>query len=387
MKLKMPIVDQIVGLFIVIAILALAGLLILIGINQRWFAKNYNFSTRFNSMSGLEMGMSVTLKGFVIGKVSGIQMNPEDRFVYVDFYIYDEFYSHVVKPNSVIQLQTSPLGLGTALIFNPGKSETNIPQPPLAEGSFIFSNHMDEGKRLLSRGMVEGAASEDTLGSLIASIGPILSNLEPILVNTNQILIHVNDALEGSRDTALGNTLYNLDKSVNEIYVALATVNKGPSANTSGPLGTVLTNAASMTDTLNLELKRQLETLNSTLINLEGITANLDSLSKDPRGLAVKLIDPKGSLKTLLDDNNAIYNDVIEMMNSLAQIVNELESLSRFLTGSTPQISGILQEGQDVLDKSQDVMEALINNPLLSGGVSEKQEMPSTFQSTRDEDF
>ncbi len=47
MKFKIRFADQIVGLFLLVGVLGVAAILILIGINQRWFAKNYYFTSRF----------------------------------------------------------------------------------------------------------------------------------------------------------------------------------------------------------------------------------------------------------------------------------------------------------------------------------------------------
>ena len=52
-----------------------------------------------------------------------------------------------------------------------------------------------------------------------------------------------------------------------------------------------------------------------------------------------------------------------------------------------PQIVGLLEQGRTTLDQGQDVLEALKNNPLLRGGVPDRREQQTTFQSYRDEEF
>ena len=107
---------------------------------------------------------------------------------------------------------------------------------------------------------------------------------------------------------------------------------------------------------------------------------NMEVITADPTGLVPRLLDPKGSLKTLLDDNNAIYNQVTAMIGSLAGITGELERLARFLTDSTPQISTIL-------GRADNVLEGLSNNPLLRGGITEQKTQPPTFSTGRDGTF
>ncbi len=42
MKFKIKFADQIVGLFIIIALVLFGTIVIMLGINQRWFSKNYH---------------------------------------------------------------------------------------------------------------------------------------------------------------------------------------------------------------------------------------------------------------------------------------------------------------------------------------------------------
>ena len=119
MKFRIRFVDQVVGIFVLIALAALVVILVLMGMNQRWFAKNYYYSSRFESASGLSIGMPITLKGFEIGKIDEITLNEENN-VDVVFYIYDTFYEKV-KPNSVLELATNPLGLGGGPPVSSGK--------------------------------------------------------------------------------------------------------------------------------------------------------------------------------------------------------------------------------------------------------------------------
>src|SRR6056297_750641 len=100
MKFKIRFADQIVGVFVFLAILALAGILILMGFNQRWFAKDYFFTSRFQSAEGLKPGMAINLKGFQIGSVDSIMLN-DDNTVEIEFHIYD-IYWEKVKQNSVL---------------------------------------------------------------------------------------------------------------------------------------------------------------------------------------------------------------------------------------------------------------------------------------------
>jgi phospholipid/cholesterol/gamma-HCH transport system substrate-binding protein len=123
---------------------------------------------------------------------------------------------------------------------------------------------------------------------------------------------------------------------------------------------------------------------------VDTITANLAVASeemRDPTGLATRLIDPKGSIETFLDDENEIYDQIDDILEGLNESVAQLEELSRFANDSTPQLAGLLEEGRRTLDTGQDVLEGLSNNPLLRGGITRELEQPDSFESYRDDEF
>ena len=133
MKFRIRYADQLVGVFLLLAVLAIAVILVFLGINQRWFAKDYQFRSRFDSASGLSVGMPIMLKGFEIGKIERIELN-DDNQVDVLFSVQDTYYDKVL-PNSVLELTSSPIGLGVTLNFYPApgrdsRSPSSRSSPP-----------------------------------------------------------------------------------------------------------------------------------------------------------------------------------------------------------------------------------------------------------------
>ena len=126
MKFRIRYADQLVGLFLLLAVLAIAVILVFLGVNQRWFAKDYEFRSRFDSAGGLSVGMPIMLKGFEIGSIERIELN-DDNQVDVLFTVQDTYYNKVL-PNSVLELTSSPIGLGVTLNFYPGAG-ADCPSP------------------------------------------------------------------------------------------------------------------------------------------------------------------------------------------------------------------------------------------------------------------
>ena len=355
MKFKIRFADQIVGLFMLIAILGIIGMLVMLGANQRWFAEDYLFWSTFKSAGGLSVGMPITLRGFEIGKVNTISLNPSN-LVDIQFAIYDTYY-HKVLPNSVLELASSPLGLGGGLILHPGKGQG----APISELSYIPSLDLENGKRLVAKGLVQIPEGEDLIGSVIGKIGPILDEIK-------ETLVLVNGSISGKGEGPITEVLSSVADTVANVNSILAKLN------------TVLED----------DVGDLLTDIQDLLRSVDTIAANLGETTgalRDPTGLVTTLLDPKGSIATLLDDDNQLFNRIVMAIADLSDIIANLSDFTKFINNTQPQITGILEKGRAAIDQSKDVLEAVKNNPLLRGGIPERKEQQTTFQSYRDEDF
>lgn len=404
MKLNIKTVDKIVGIFILLAIFSLAFTLIILGLNQRWFKQNIYFYSEFKSASNLSPGMSITLSGFEIGKVDKITLDADKKIVRVDFYIYEEYYAQVAFEHSIIELVSSPIGLGSGLVFHPAVDKS-VPAPP---GTHILAYNSDKGLEYVNSGLVERAPTDDSIGALIAQVNPILQQIPPVLFAAKNVLVGVEEAMKGTRNSQLGKVLYDLNNLVVTVNKSVTDIDNILLGKDTGPVGITLANVSEISEgangiiadvdtvinEVNLTIKRErgkieelMSELKVSLSNINGIIESVGDLTADPTGLVVRLLDPQGSIKTFLDDDNALFNSVEEMLKDFEAIVNELKNFAQFVTGTSPQIAGILDEGKAALDLGQDVLEGLKNNPLLKSGISEKRDQEATTGSYRDAEF
>ena len=351
MKFKIKYADQIVGIFSIFAVFCLAVLLIFMGINQRWFQKNYHFHTRFLSAEGLNIGKPINLKGFKIGQINKINLS-DDNTVEVDFYIYEKYYDKI-KPNSIIQHLISPIGIGSELILHTGKYAGNS----LEENSFIPSYNLKEAQDLIRQKVVDIPQGDNTVTRLVNQLDPLLANINTIIDSFN--------ALTNTIDSGLKGTI-------------------------SGPYGDTIENIAGITYNLNIILSQTRKRMNSLLDNVEGITDNIDTLTgniSDPEGLIPKMMGKDGTAAALFTDDKELYNNLNEILNNLNLMTDELNKFTVYLNDSTPQITGVLEESRGALKEGKAVLEGLKNNPLLRGGITEIQGQEDTFNNHRDEDF
>ena len=360
MRFRIRFADKIVGIFVLLAILGVAAALILLGLNQRWFARNYTFWTRFASSEGLSVGTPIKLKGFEIGKVDALRLG-RDNLVEVEFHIFDTYYPKIL-PGSVLEKSSSALGLGTGLLLHPGAGDGQ----PLPELTLIPSSDMEEGRRLLAAERAT-APQGDPIAMLLGQVQPVLEEIDRTVISIRTLTETLNSELQGKGSGPLAATL-------NEVAAASrgATTVIGQAGTVIGQTGAVISQIEGVTASLRVIAG-----------NLEATSAAL----RDPTGLAKRLLDPKGSVATILDDDNALYNQIAQSLAELNAVIGQLAAFTRFVNTTQPQILSLLEQGRVTLDQGQDVLEAVKNNPLLRGGVPARREQQTTLQSYRDEDF
>jgi phospholipid/cholesterol/gamma-HCH transport system substrate-binding protein len=87
----------------------------------------------------------------------------------------------------------------------------------------------------------------------------------------------------------------------------------------------------------------------------------LDTLSGEP-----------GGLLRLVDRDGALYDQVIDALESANLILSDASRAASYVPGQMPQAAAMLSELRTALETAQDVLTSLTNNPLLRDGIPEK---------------
>lgn len=351
MKFQIRFADQIVGLFIILALLSVIFILIMMGINQRWFAKDYNYTSNFKSGNGLSVGMPIKLKGFQIGSVDKIDLL-EDNTVEINFHIFDTYIDKVRK-NSVLEFSVSPIGIGSGgMLFHPGKSTELIP-----ELSFIPSTDFKEGNALIAKGLVNKPERDDTIANILNDISPLLRSTNSTMKSLDTILDTTNATLNGDSE---------------------------------GPIADILNEVAIMVAMLNKTISNAMLVVNDILSNTHGISTNLEITTAgltETKGLITHLLDPRGSIATLLNDENELYKQLFSIVEEASKTTEELTGFINYVNSAQPQITELLENSREAIIKGKDVLEGLSNNPLLRGGITSVTDQPTTFKGYEEEEF
>jgi len=286
MRFSMRFADQIVGTLVIIALAIIVVVVLMLGKSQRWFSHDSEYKSYLNSASGISVNMPVQYKGFTIGHVKGIRLTEEDK-VEVSFIIFED-HKDRVRIGSMVEVQASPIGLGSTFLFHSGKG------PGLHdEGDEIPEIGSDAAKRLVKEGSADVLESSDRINQ--------------VLTQASTLLEMINNALSGSNgadETAFGQVLVNIT-----------------------PI----------------------------LKNLETITGS------------------EGSLERVLD--------------SISGILQSLDKTMEFVPSQLPQVANLVSALQSALTEAQKLIIALLNNPLLRGGVPQLKETGPGAATPRDLDF
>jgi len=178
MKFSIRFADQIVGILVVLALVILVFVVFMLGKNQRWFVKDSEYKTYFSSASGISRNMAIQHKGFTIGHVKNLSLSEDDR-VEIIFTVFEE-YAHKVTEGSVVEVQESPIGLGSSFVFYFGKGIEKIP-----DGSIIPEVNSPEAKPYIAMGLTDIPKTNDNIGNIVNQVNLILDTINQGLIGPN----------------------------------------------------------------------------------------------------------------------------------------------------------------------------------------------------------
>ncbi len=364
MKLRYRYANQVVGIFVIVAVGLAVTLIVLLGVNQRWFRRNYEYYARLDTAKDVSVGMSITFRGFTIGRVRDITLT-ETNDVHVRFTIQDEYIDKVTR-DSLIQIVANPLG-GGQILLHQGRQPTE----PLAEGSQIPTHDSKQGLRLREENRVIILRDTDPIAQALGQLDPILTNVDRALLNVVGLTEEIDLALRGESVGPIGAALTSFEHAVAELQQTVVRVNR------------VIDDTTGQVDVL--------------LGDVQLIAANLEQTSAalaNPTGLVKTLLDPQGSIATLLDDDNRLFDDILLIIASLERSIARLDDsllqvagFTAYLNTAQPQIMSLLEEGRQTISTGNAVLQGIRNNPLIRGGIPEAREQPTTFRGVRDEEF
>jgi phospholipid/cholesterol/gamma-HCH transport system substrate-binding protein len=335
--------DELVGAFVLAGILFLVGALLFMGFNQRWFQRDPEYRSLFNTAEGLNPGLALELQGFAIGRVRKVQLTDE-HLVEVVFSIHQE-HAELIRPGSVVELVVQPLGFGSKLVLYPGKGHGE----PLPEGALIHATESVEGQALVASGAVERPRRRDEAALLLAALPDLVAEIETLVVATHQMVARLDEQLLGPADASA----------------------EGLLATTAGVMLTMEEAVAGASD-LTASLQPILGELDQLLRSARVMAARLEAAP----GLIPALLGSEGSAARFFEDDGQLYDELVAAMS-------EMRAILGFFNQTTPELAALVEEATAALNAGEKVAQGLQNNPLLRGGIAPAAESPGTFAGHR----
>jgi phospholipid/cholesterol/gamma-HCH transport system substrate-binding protein len=336
--------DELVGVFVLAGILFLVGAMLFFGLNKRWFQRDPEFRSLFNTAEGLSAGLALELQGFAIGRVRQVRLT-EDHLVEVRFSVHRE-HAGLIRSHSAVELVVQPLGFGSKLVLYPGRDAGE----PLPAGSFIPSTDRPEGQDLIARGAVERPRRRDEAAQLLSALPNLVQEIEAFVITAHRMTARLDQRLMGADDStgeglldAVGGVLGSMDE---------AAVRAGHAA---------------------AHLEPVVADLHDLLQSAKVLAARLE----DPHGLIPELLGSKGSAALFFQDEGALYAELLAAMT-------EMRAILAFFNHTTPELAVLIEEATAALAAGEKVAQGLRNNPLLRGGIPPTSESPGTFAGHRE---
>jgi phospholipid/cholesterol/gamma-HCH transport system substrate-binding protein len=184
-RLSQARIHQIVGWFVLVPVLILAGVLFVVGKNENLFEEKYKITTVFSEGYGLKVGYPVMLLGVQVGRIGAIEFTEQNNAKFTLNIL--KKYQDKIRADSKAVVGKSGGFLGDPQIeITPGKKS----EPIVQAGGHIESdeplNLMAEAKTLL-----------ETVGKTLARVDVIAQEVQATIKTGQAALGNVQEASAG----------------------------------------------------------------------------------------------------------------------------------------------------------------------------------------------
>jgi len=252
------------------------------------------FYVEYNNIQGLNKSSAVTINGYEVGKVSGIEFNNtnENRGrLIVAFTLQSDF---KFSKNSIAKIYAASL-LG-------GQSLAVIPDY--------------EGEIAESGDFLAGEVESDIFSSVGEKLNPLQAKLENVIVRADSVLHGINQIFDKRTISSIRNTVSNLEYTVVDVRTTVKSVNT-LIEETKEDLKITLTNTKKVTKDLTKF------STNLAAVDLNKLISDSEKAVAEINSLITKIDSGEGTLGLLINDK--------KMYNNLANATKELEELLRDL--------------------------------------------------------
>lgn len=324
--------NRIVLLFVLGGLALLVVFTSIIVVNNKTFADKTYFRTILDNAKGLRSKPAIFFKGLEIGRIEDFALNPRTNDIEVDFWVYDQYKSKVVKYAVLAGHQNTLLGDISAFeLLLPSIIKVKKYEP-LQEGEMIPHINSELAQAYVRNGLI--AQQGDSVDSIIASVNTLLLNLQKENNPEAGSLFRILDRVAKITDHLL---------SVSEALHKSSILPEAEKAIKEG--------------------QNWLDELPETMNNINQILDSTNAMIKQAETMLASYSEPNQLVK------DVTQGKVPVVLDNLNQSLSILQTMLKDVHAQREQLSITVNEVQSVLDKLDKTLQGLNNNPILRDGI------------------
>ncbi|MFC2127583.1 MlaD family protein [Bacteroidota bacterium] len=254
-----------------------------------------SYYTEYNNVQGLNTASAVTINGFEVGKVIGIEFNEKAEKrgqLVVEFTVESDFQ---FDKNSIAKIYSASLMGGKSLAIIPSyDGEVAVP------GDYL-----------------KGEIESDMFSSVGEKLNPLQAKLESVIVSADSLLVHVNSVFDEELRMNIKNIISKMNATMTNLESMTVTtdmivVENRKSIKTSVEnTKTITGNFAKLSDTLvNANIGQLIAKIEATVDNLHTVTEGITN--------------GEGTVGKLMKDD-AVYNNLDNASKELEELIRDLK--------------------------------------------------------------
>jgi len=256
------------------------------------FNKYKTVYVEYDNVEGIARSASVTLNGFVIGKISNISLNSNTGKILVELQLKTEF---PISKSSIASIYEPGFIAGKQIAIYPNLNDKSI----LADGDIM-----------------EGDIKAGLTESLKAKLVPLQEKFEKLILNSDKLVTGINNVFDEKGQQDLKKSLAELSKTIEEFHKTSASVNTLLDDNKVKINGVITNFNKVSSDFSKISDSLNKADLGKTIKNLKNTLASVDKIMAD-------LKEGKGTMGKMLNDD-ALYSNLNKTSKELELLLEDV---------------------------------------------------------------
>ena len=278
-------IAQIVGMFVLVALLGLVAAGIFKAKAEHVFEEKYRLHAMVKHSHGLGPGAAVLVSGIPIGKVDAVEFT-EDGTIDVTLLLLSK-YQDKVREDSVASVTSSGLFVGQ-------------PQVEIAMGSRI--------KTILYDGATIHAVEPRDLAELVTDVKPVLESVQRTLLRVDEITKDVQ-----ARVQTAGQAVAQVEQATRALPEVMASIQRA--------VGSVERTTAALPELT--------DSVKKTIATVEGATGDVRAATRKLPGLVEAAQDAVNNVKSTTQSLKGISKDLLPIVQGAHETLDDVNTIVR----------------------------------------------------------